>query len=117
MTGSTDIEVHRDSLNSWRKTGASENQKVAQMPTPAPPALRRQDGDCPSIPWDVITFRRLAADGSVVVVTIHRAKLARLIARRAAVNATKTASSFFGAITAVIGSGESIDAVIAPDAE
>ncbi len=72
------------------------------MPAPASPALRRLDGVDPSIPWDVIVFRRRATATSSIEITVDRAKLARLIARRATANAGGKTSSFFGAIAAVL---------------
>ncbi len=78
------------------------------MPISASPALRRQDGVDPSMPevaWDVITFRRRVtsrASTSHIEITIDRAKLARAIGRRAAGNTSRKATSFFGAIAAVI---------------
>jgi hypothetical protein len=77
------------------------------MHTAPRPAARRFDGGSPSastldIPFDVITFRRRMNDSSTVEVTIDRAKLARLIGRRAVRNVGRQAMSFFRAITAVI---------------
>ncbi len=72
------------------------------MPSSASPAMRRRDGLDPSIPWDVIVFRRCITATSTVEITIDRAKLARAIARRASANAGGKTSSLFGAIAAVI---------------
>jgi hypothetical protein len=73
--------------------------------TSSPPALRRHDGLDPSIPWDVIVFRRMITSGSStssVEITIDRAKLARAFARRARANSTRKTICLFGAIVGVI---------------
>ncbi len=72
------------------------------MPFSASPAARRHDGVDPSVPWDVIVFRRRITATSSVEITIDRAKLARVIARRASANGDGKTGSLFGAIAAVI---------------
>lgn len=72
------------------------------MATPPLPALRRLDGIDPSIPWDVITFRRRVTATSNIEITIDRAKLARALARRASANVGDKTSSLFGAIAAAL---------------
>jgi hypothetical protein len=105
----SDIDVTASAGRPENRSAGRRTKERTTMNNTVMPAACRNGGvrpSAPPVPWDVVTFRRSLEDGSTVEVTIDRAKLARVIARRIRANVGEQATAFYSAITAIVHQAE-----------